>query len=358
MPLQSLPMETVLGIAENLTKMKDINALVRTHPRLRDQLDYHLYKRDVKNHEGAAALWAAEKGQLATLRKSILAGAKIPKSDRFKTQVKSDSFVESLSPIPRYPKAHPITAAAIAGSKACLRLLIRYGVYPNFLDDHFVTPIQAAAAKGHTGVVEMLLANHPEVYKGSFTLRRTLKSAAKFGHLPVLKVLFAYLESRESGGDLPVALAAQIILFEALWHDKLDIARFAISKGADVNAKNAEAAMWFVTDVAPWERVSRERRVLRQEHKSKKLILGQHVFGWRQHACDIMDAAMTGCNFSLANLVIEAGYKGYNGQQGMTSIPAVMALSHYRALQVLISTGDRPRLWPNGNWGNSVDWSS
>ncbi|KAJ5753429.1 uncharacterized protein N7511_007582 [Penicillium nucicola] len=347
-----LPMEIVLDIAENLTKLKDINSLVLAHSRLKNQLEFYLYKVDAELHEGGAALWGAEKGQLRTLRKSVIAGAKIPKSDHFKTHAKGIDFVETLSPIPRYPKTHPITAAAMSGSKKCVRYLIRYGIYPHFLDDHFVTPIQAAAAKGHVEVVRMLLKHYPEVYKGAFTLRRTIKSATIFGHMKVLAVVFDYLESPKSGSGLSVELAAQIVLFEALWHNKPNAVFFALDKGADVNAKNGEAALWFVTDVAPWERVSRERRILRQEHKSKKFILGQRVCGWRQHNSDIMDAAMTGQNAELTRLMFDAGYEGPNGRVSLETCLMSMASAHWRALQFVLNAGDRPHVWPNGDWGN------
>ncbi|KAJ6011828.1 hypothetical protein N7499_013201 [Penicillium canescens] len=350
MSLQSLPTEIILCIVDNLSLMRDINALVRTHPRLREQLELKLYKLDAKAHGGAAALWAAEKGRLSTLRKSVAADAKIPKSDRFNTHVKTSDFIESLSIIPRYPRAHPITAAAAAGSKACIRFLIRYGVYPNFLDDHFTTPIQAAAARGHTGVVKMLLAGHPEVFRGAFTLRRSLKVAALFGFLPVLEVLFAHLESPNSGGDLPVCLAAQIILYEALWHNQPDVVVYALSKGANVNVIDSEATLWFVADIAPWEPVSRVRRILRQEHKAKKVILGQEVCGWREYHPDIMDAALTGRHCDLVRLVIDAGFEGPNGRQSYDSISLTIARAHWRRLQNLIDVGDRPHLWPNGNW--------
>lgn len=355
MALQSLPTEIILCIADNLSKMRDINALVRTHPRLRDQLELKLYKLDVKAQDGVAVLWAAMNGRLNTLRKCVAADAKIPKSDRFNTHIKTSDFIESLSIIPRYPREHAITTAAAVGSKACIRFLIRYGVYPNFLDDHFTTPIQAAAAKGHAGVVKMLLADHPEVFRGAFTLRRSLKVAALFGSIPVLEVLFTHLESPNSGGDLPVCLAAQIILYEALWHNQPDVVVYALSKGADVNVISTEATLWFVADIAPWEPASGVRRMLRQEHKTKKVILGQEVCGWREYHPDIMDAALTGRHCDLIRLVIDAGFEGPHGRQPYDSISLTIARAHWRRLQTLIDVGDRPHLWPNGNWPSN-DW--
>jgi hypothetical protein len=351
MVLENLPMEIVLCIAKNLTKLKDVNAIVCTHPRLMNQLDDELYKRDAKADDGgAAALWAAEKRQVGTLRKAVIAGAQIPKSDRFNTQVKPSDFVESLTPIPRFPKAHPIIAAAISGSKSCIRYLIRYGVYPNFLDDRFTTPIQAAAARGKVGVVKMLLTEHPEVFRGAFTLRRSLKAAAQWGHMEVVHIIFSYLESPLSGGHLPIKLAAQIVLYEALWHDQPEIVLYALWKGAAVNEMNCEATLWFAADVAPWERVSRERRTLRQEHKAKRRILGQWVCSWREYDPDVMDAALTGCNCALVGLIIQAGFNGPCGIDACDSISRTMAQAHWKRLQSLINLGDSPHLWPNPNW--------
>ncbi|KAJ5796265.1 uncharacterized protein N7518_004805 [Penicillium psychrosexuale] len=311
MSLDILPTELILMIEKNLHSQKDRNALIRTSARFALMFDEKLYKSCSAQEHSYIILWAAKRGLEGTIRKCLKAGAKIPRRDRFRSHLIDRDAPESLSVIPRHPKSHPLTAAAEFGSLSCVNLFLEKGVNPNLLDEHYETPLRQAAGNGHVNVVELLLSSDALAFTGAFKLRRPLKIAAARGHLPVLKALFSFLGSADR--NLTVKDAAQIILYEGLWHSKESVVRYALEQGADVNDENSEFVLRLV-----------------QGHKIGVTVRGIPTAGWSNLIPNTLHAALVGGARRLVDLVLASGYD-------ITQIGPILRYAVLRRENVLIS---------------------
>ncbi|KAK0713300.1 hypothetical protein B0T26DRAFT_781929 [Lasiosphaeria miniovina] len=75
--IATLPAEIILELPQHLESIHDLAALARTSARLHSLLNAELYRRDVASGLPVAPYWAAETGQLATIRHSHAAGARL-----------------------------------------------------------------------------------------------------------------------------------------------------------------------------------------------------------------------------------------------------------------------------------------
>ncbi|KAJ5940142.1 hypothetical protein N7516_000310 [Penicillium verrucosum] len=307
MSLHNLPTELLLMIESNLDSPKDLNALICTSSRFALLFDDKLYKNRTANEHRDIILWAAKRGLDSTIRKCLNAGAKITRRDRFRSHLAHRDDPEALRVIPRNPKSHPLTAAAEIGSLSCVRLLLDQGVNPNFLDEHYETPMRQAAGNGHVHIVKLLLSHNEAAFTGAFKLRRPLKLAAARGHLPVLKALFTFLE--RDYRNLTVKDAAQIILYEGLWHRQGDVVKYALEKGADVNNENSEFVLRFAPDLRPEELPDRPRLKLLQAHKCREEVQGDSTPGWSSHVPNTLHAALLGGDADLVQLILDNGFE-------------------------------------------------
>lgn len=328
MSLDILPTELILMIEKNLHSQKDRNALIRTSPRFALMFDEKLYKSCSAQEHSYIILWAAKRGLEGTIHKCLKAGAKIPRRDRFRSHLIDRDAPESLSVIPRHPKSHPLTAAAEFGSLSCVNLFLEKGVNPNLLDEHYETPLRQAAGNGHVNVVELLLSSDALAFTGAFKLRRPLKIAAARGHLPVLKALFSFLGSGDR--NLTVKDAAQIILYEGLWHSKVSVVRYALKQGADVNDENSEFVLRFAPDLRPDDPPEKTRSRLVQGHKTGVTVRGIPTAGWSNLIPNTLHAALVGGDRRLIDLIIDTGYD-------ITQIGSILRYAVLRRENVLIS---------------------
>ncbi|KGO41155.1 hypothetical protein PEXP_085180 [Penicillium expansum] len=307
MALVHLPTEIILMIESNLDSHKDLNALICTSTRFALMFDEKLYKKNSAHQHDYVILWAAKRGLAGTIHKCLKAGAKVQRRDRFGSHLADRDAPESLKVIPRHPKSHPLTAAAEIGSMSCVHLLLAQGVSPNFLDEHYETPLRQAAGNGHVHIVERLLNHDPTLFQGAFKLRRPLKIAAARGHLPVLEALFSFLEH----GDriLTVKDAAQIILYEGLWHRKESVVRYALREGADVNDKKSEFVLRFAPDPRPEVSPDMPRVKPVQADKLGVKVRGNITPGWSSHIPNALYAALIGGDADLVQLVVGHGFE-------------------------------------------------
>lgn len=307
MSLDLLPTELILMIESNLETLRDRNSLICTSPRFALIFEDKLYQNRTAHEHAYIILWAAKRGLDGTIRKCLKAGAKIALRDRFRSHLSDTNDPERLGVIPRHPKSHPLTAAAEIGSISCVRLFLKAGVNPNLLDEHYETPMRQAAGNGHVNVVKLLLASrHGSEFYGAFKLRRPLKLAAARGHLPVLEALFSFLERADR--VLTVKDAAQIILYEGLWHCKENVVRYALEKGADVNDHNEEFVLRFAPDLRPEVPPESPRPKLIQAHKSGMTIRGTNTPGWSAHTPNTLHAALIGGDMDLVQLILDHGF--------------------------------------------------
>ncbi|KAJ5959548.1 uncharacterized protein N7479_006698 [Penicillium vulpinum] len=303
MSLALLPTELILMIEENLERQRDRNAFIRTTPRFALIFDDQLYKHNTAHQNAWIILWAAKRGLDSTIRKCLRAGAKITRRDRFRSHLRDIDAPEALNVVPRHPKPHPLVAAAEIGSVACIKLILEKGVYPNLLDEYYETPMRQAAANGHVDVVKLLLEKDPAVFTGAFKLRRPIKIAAARGHLHVLKVLFSFL--RRGDRHITVKEAAQIIMYEGLWHRHANVMEYAFKKGADPNDKSQEPTLQFSSDLRPDELPERPQVRLVQSHKSIEFIRGISTPGWSAHLSNSLHAVLLGGDADLLKLMLD-----------------------------------------------------
>ncbi|KAJ5603863.1 hypothetical protein N7537_006819 [Penicillium hordei] len=307
MSLLHLPTELVLMIESDLDSLKDLNSLTRTSPRFALMFDDKLYKNRTAHQHAYIILWAAKRGLHGTIYKCLNAGAKITRRDRFRSHLADRDAPEVLNVIPRHPKSHPLTAAAEIRSLSCTHLLLDQGVNPNLIDEHYETPMRQAAGNGHVHIVELLLSHDEAIFTGAFKLRRPLKIAAARGHLPVLKALISFLERKDR--NLTVKDAAQIILYEGLWHRKKNVVTYALEEGADVNDENSEFVLRFAPDLRPDELPERPRPKLLQGHKIGVNIRGIITNGWSHHTPNTLHAALLGGDGDLVQLILDYGFE-------------------------------------------------
>jgi hypothetical protein len=339
MSLANLPTELVLMVDEYLPAKRDKNALIRTSRRFMLLLDNKLYKDNSPMEHTQIMLWAAEREGTATIHKCISAGAKFRRRDRFRSYTRPLDSPEELTVIPRSPMSHPLIRAAEYGSLECLTLFLRKGVAPDFLDENYETPMRQAAGNGHVHIVQRLLCSDPYHFRGAFKLRRPLKIAAARGHLPVLEVLFGYLRAGTSA--LTIELAAQIILYEGLWHHEREVVHFALQNGADVNNQDPEAAWRFVRDVNPRESAMSRPQKLTQRHKTLQVMVGGIPrIGWFSDIPDALHAAVIGNDRELVDLVLARGFDVV--EHGAAALQLALALRNNTLMASLRTAGFIP----------------
>ncbi|KAH0557097.1 hypothetical protein GP486_005115 [Trichoglossum hirsutum] len=119
-----------------------------------------------------------------------------------------------------------------------VQLLLEYGVHPNFKDRRGWTPLSWASRNSHLGVVEMLLAENPDVnaaaaYHGG---RTALQAAAEGGHIEIVERLLA------ANADVNAAAAyhgGRTALQAAAEGGHIEIVERLLAANADVNAAAA-----------------------------------------------------------------------------------------------------------------------
>ncbi|OQE29064.1 hypothetical protein PENFLA_c004G05531 [Penicillium flavigenum] len=306
MLLVLLPTELLLMIESHLHARRDLNAFIRICPRFNLIFEDKLYQDCPPHMRDWIILWAAQKGLDGTIRKCLRAGSKILRRDRFKCHLKDRDAPEALNVIPRNPKSHPLTVAAEAGSLSCVKLLLKKGVNANFLDEHYETAMRQAAGNGHVDIVQLLLDWDPKAFTGAYKLRRPLKYAAARGHLRAIKALFAFLKAAHR--NLTVKNAAQIILYEGLWHCEESVVRYALENGADVNDEDPQFVFRFAPDLRPEEYPLRPRIKLVQSYKMGVAIGGVLTPGWSTPTPNVLHAAMIGGDPGLIELILDQGF--------------------------------------------------
>lgn len=128
----------------------------------------------------------------------------------------------------------PIHKAAKKGNlKRVKKIIDDDPTQVNIQNIHGWTPLYLASIKGHTEVVEFLLARNADIELGNHMNERPLEKAAKFGHYDVVKTLLAHgatVNCKNDFGQIPLHWAA-------VWSNK-EMVGLLLSYGADISAKD------------------------------------------------------------------------------------------------------------------------
>lgn len=141
MPLDDLPIELLLSIADQLDRQSDINAFARSSRRLYGQINQYLYQRNVRAGRMQALFWAAKCGREATAMKALDAGADVNLSVRRQGRHK--------------PTA--LHVACAGGNLSFVTLLLSNGASINAKTIKGLTPLHIACYFRIAPVVELLL---------------------------------------------------------------------------------------------------------------------------------------------------------------------------------------------------------
>ncbi|GFF53965.1 isoform Er10 of ankyrin-1 [Aspergillus udagawae] len=202
MSLLNLPLDLLYEIASHLHDW-DLNALVRTCSPLYTVFNFELYRRDPRRGKSRALFWAVQHNKIATLLKSLEAGASAPLPALLCLAAERDSLhamkalllqdganikaVEQTDGIPLLVKA------VINRSPKVVRfLLTRNEVDPNVKNDEGQTPLAYAAHECFNDIVKILLkCPHVDVNCSDNSGCTPLRLAAGRSHVYVVKTLLS-----------------------------------------------------------------------------------------------------------------------------------------------------------------------
>ncbi|EAW19824.1 ankyrin repeat domain-containing protein [Aspergillus fischeri NRRL 181] len=180
MYLLDLPTEVLVIVTEALGKASDMNAFVRTSRTAYIRLNHVLYNFDVQRRGGKVLVWAAQKNNPHTAKKSLQAGIKS-------------------------------------------------------LNGWFQRPLMIMSRSGYTDMVRLLLDEgvDPEtiLYPGSQIATTALYIAASHGHDAIVQLLI------EKGANVNLEKSLGQPLVVAVSHNRKTVVRILLEKGADPNAR-------------------------------------------------------------------------------------------------------------------------
>jgi ankyrin repeat protein len=151
MSFMSLSNETLIQIVDNLDNEGDINSAARVSRRLYNLFNYYLYRHNIELHESRALLWAAQRGQEATIRRLLSLGA-----DLCVRTSRQDKY--TVSGVTWNIPLNALYLAALKGHPHIARLLLEAGINDNeHARKRESMPLYYALVEGHEDVSLVLL---------------------------------------------------------------------------------------------------------------------------------------------------------------------------------------------------------
>jgi ankyrin repeat protein len=176
MSLLSWPDELLQLIVQYLESERDLNCFAQTSHRHYNLVNDNLYRYHIQHGKSTALLWAAYHGREGTARILLREGA--------------NPNVEATR-LSKFAGQTPLAMAVQNRDENMVRLFIASKADPNIKDcRYFMTPLAWAAAKGHLGIFEFLLAIDGVDPDAQNAVRRTpLSHAVEIGNLAIAKLL-------------------------------------------------------------------------------------------------------------------------------------------------------------------------
>lgn len=242
MGLPELPRELLQLIADYLASQRDINALCQTNRELYQKVNGYLYWYNAEHHGSDVLQWGAIHGRVDVVRTAVqhgvyvntragISGRELPKRYNYfcpllKLEMREmihgdEMFALSLG------DATPLLLAAGGGCEDVVLTLLQNGASVRRLGFISMVPLEAAAAGGHTGVIQVLLEN---VDHTPDQCMDALKLAADHGHVGAVDMLLWYGTNPSGTGRIPA-------LTRAATRGHIDVMRILLDHGADIRIK-------------------------------------------------------------------------------------------------------------------------
>ncbi|PGH14875.1 hypothetical protein AJ79_02737 [Helicocarpus griseus UAMH5409] len=194
MPLLALPSELLLEIAKNLNCERDISYFSLANTHLHVLLSDYLYRKNVKEHDSKALVWAAEHGSEKVVQ--IL--------------LNKDADVNNRG----VDGNRPLQLAAHEGHENVVRMLLSNSSTNIDAESEaggYGTALQAASGQGHEKIVEVLLDRGANVNVEGGWYGSALQAACRGGHKKIVRTLLnknAYVNARGSIYDSALQAAS------------------------------------------------------------------------------------------------------------------------------------------------------
>ena len=212
MNFSSIPNEIILEIADRLSNRRDISSLTRVSWRFHHLLDEYLHCYNIKCQRSSALLWAAENGRESTARKLLRLGAdvNVDLSMTARGRYRSTAGFDPLTKRNRswsIDGTKPLILAAYGGHLSVVDLLLDFGAAAEVQVADRWTPLFFALQRGDE--------------KMAHTISRRIGNPQN-----------CLVDSSQKLTPLHVSCGAGLYGY----------ARHLLEKGAEVDAKDEEAA--------------------------------------------------------------------------------------------------------------------
>ena len=221
--------EVIILIAQQLQSQPDLAALVQVNCRLNHLIKHILYRYNLQKRNGDGILRAARLGSTPAVVQFVKEG--YPVEDR---PIHAEEHPRPGSP--RWGPClcrleHPILCAAEYGHSELVEYLLRVGSEPDFENNLGETPMHLASKNGFLSVIKILLEKGCSIpflmdTDTKFTLA-PIKEAALKGHTHVVEHLLACAPS-------PRDYASSTLPFAAISGDRA-LVSMLLGHGADIN---------------------------------------------------------------------------------------------------------------------------
>ncbi|OJI79400.1 hypothetical protein ASPTUDRAFT_78790 [Aspergillus tubingensis CBS 134.48] len=210
-----LPVELIEQIVGYLECANDINALARTHGNFYRAVNPMLYRHNVHHNNSSALSWGIEHKCLATVQKSLEAGASADKCD-------PDTLWR------------PMALAVIEGDEAIVRYLYEQGGVDIRHKRRWLNPRHEAydkspgtAAGGHLAIVRWLVDAGADIHARDHGYWTPLVLSARGGHLEVMR----FLLQRGADSTIPTAPDGCSALCWAARLSRFEYVRYLLDAG-------------------------------------------------------------------------------------------------------------------------------